>query len=92
MVVGGKITVPGGATYSEELTYFLGTQAEFMQSPEVQRRAQQRVASTEPDLTPAPVTLSVGREQNTSIFNLAAVGANGAYTQQYLEAAMSMGQ
>jgi capsular exopolysaccharide synthesis family protein len=89
MVVGGKITVPGGATYSEELTYFLGTQAEFMVSNEVQRRAEQRVASTQPDLIPAPVTLSVSREQNTSIFNLSAVGASPAYTQQYLEAAMT---
>jgi len=89
MVVGGKITVPGGATYSEELTYFLGTQAEFMQSNEVRRRAAQRVASTAPDVTPAPVTLSVGREQNTSIFTLSAVGSNPAYTQQFLEAAMT---
>ena len=89
MVVGGKITVPGGATYSEELTYFLGTQAEFMESNEVQRRAEQRVASTAPDIVPAPVSLSVGREQNTSIFNLSAVGSSPAYTQQYLEAVMS---
>jgi len=89
MVVGGKITVPGGATYSEELTYFLGTQAEFMQSGEVRRRAEQRVASTAPGLVPGLVILNVGREQNTSIFNLSAVGANGAYTQQFLEAAMT---
>ena len=89
MVVGGKITVPGGATYSEELTYFLGTQAEFMQSAEVRRRAEQRVAATEPELAPAPVSMNVTREQNTSIFNLAAVGTNPGYTQRFLEAAMS---
>ena len=33
--------------------------------------------------------LDVGREQNTSIFNLSAIGANGAYAQQYLEAVMT---
>jgi len=89
MVVGGKITVPGGATYSEELTYFLGTQAELMQSAEVKRRASDRVAATQAELTPAPVTLIVGREQNTAIFNLSAVGASAAYTQQYLDAVMA---
>jgi succinoglycan biosynthesis transport protein ExoP len=89
MVVGGKITVPGGATYSEELTYFLGTQAEFMKSGEVRRRAEQRVASAAPELAPAPVMLDVEREQNTSIFNLSVVGSSGAYAQQYLEAVMT---
>jgi succinoglycan biosynthesis transport protein ExoP len=89
MVVGGKITVPGGATYSEELTYFLGTQAEFMKSGEVRRRAEQRVASAVPELAPTPVMLDVEREQNTSIFNLSVVGSSGAYAQQYLEAVMT---
>jgi capsular exopolysaccharide synthesis family protein len=89
MVVGGKITVPGGATYSEELTYFLGTQAEFMQSNEVRKRAEERVASMAPELRPAMVRVSVGREQNTSIFNLSAVGLDPAYTQHYLEAVMA---
>ena len=89
MVVSGKINVPGGATYSEELTYFLGTQAEFMESSEVQRRAEERLASTEPELPPGPVTLKVTREPTTSIFNLFAVGSNAAYTRQYLEATMT---
>jgi capsular exopolysaccharide synthesis family protein len=89
MVMTGKINVPGGATYSEELTYFLGTQAEFMQSNDVRSRASQRVASTSPELPPSAVILSVGHEQNTSIFNLSAIGQNGAYTKQYLEAAMT---
>ena len=89
MVVGGKITVPNGAAYSEEMTYFLGTQAEFMQSNEVRKRAAERVASTDPQLTPVPVSMSVGREQNTAMFNLVAVGADAGYTQRYLEAIMT---
>ena len=89
MVVGGKITVPGGATYSEELTYFMGTQAALMKSGEVERRAAQRVASTQPDLAPGAVTLNVVPRQNTSIFDLSAVGSNGPYTQQYLAAVMT---
>lgn len=89
MVMGGKITVPGGATYSEELTYFLGTQAEFMKSAEVLRRAGQRVASMAPELAPVPVRLDVGREQNTSIFNLSVIGSSGPYVQQYLQAVMA---
>jgi capsular exopolysaccharide synthesis family protein len=89
MVVGGKITVPSGATYSEEMTYFLGTQSELMQSDEVRKRAAERVASTDPELTPAPVTISVTRSQNTAMFDLAAIGANPDYTQRYLDALMT---
>ncbi|HEX4085160.1 MAG TPA: polysaccharide biosynthesis tyrosine autokinase [Chthoniobacteraceae bacterium] len=89
MVMSGKINVPGGATYSEELTYFLGTQAEIMQSAEVRERAAERVASTSPQLLPSPVALNVGHEQNTSIFSLTAIGQNGPYTQQYIEAIMT---
>ncbi len=37
-----------------------------------------------PDSRPAPVELNVAPEQNTTIFNLSAVGSNPAYTQQYL--------
>jgi len=89
MVVGGKLTVPGGATYSEELTYFMGTQAALMKSGEVQRRAAQRVASTHPEQPAGPVLLNVAPLPNTSIFDLSAIGANGAYTQAYLAAAMT---
>ncbi len=89
MVVGGKIVVPGGASYSEELTYFMGTQAALMKSPEVQRRAAQRLASTQPDLPRGTVTLNVLPQPNTSIFNLSAVGSNPAYTQQFLSAVMT---
>ncbi len=89
MMVSGKIIVPGGATYTEEWTYFLGTQAEFLQSAEVQRRAAERVASTNPELMPEPVKLKVAPEQNTSIINLAAVGADGPYTQKFLDASMA---
>jgi len=89
MVVSGKINVPGGATYSEELTYFLGTQADFMQNREVRKRAAQRVASTAPELRPVEVDLNVTRAQNAAIFNLFAVGSSAGYTQQYLEAVMA---
>jgi capsular exopolysaccharide synthesis family protein len=89
MVMGGRIVVPGGATYSEEWTYFLGTQAEFMKSAEVERRAADRVGTTRPDLAPAPVELNVAPEQNTTIFNLSAIGSSPAYTQQYLGAVMT---
>ncbi|MGA3172622.1 MAG: polysaccharide biosynthesis tyrosine autokinase [Chthoniobacteraceae bacterium] len=89
MVMAGRINVPNGATYTEELTDFLGTQAEIMQSNEVRNRAFQRVSTTDPQLVPLPVNVTVGHEPNTTIFDLSAVGSDGAYTQKFLDAMMT---
>ncbi|MBC7839189.1 MAG: hypothetical protein H7Y39_11190, partial [Nitrospiraceae bacterium] len=88
MMVSGKIALPEGAIYSEELSNFYGTQSELMQSPEVKRRAATRVESQRPELQPSPISLTVGLQRNTSFFVLTAVGAEPNYTQAYLDACM----
>ena len=54
MIVSIKLAIPEGSVYTEELSNFLGTQAELMQSSEVMRRAHQRVMAeqTEPGVPP----------------------------------------
>ena len=89
MVVNGKITVPGGATYSEELTNFYGTQIELMQSDEVRHRAAQRVATTVAGAVARPGRLSAQRTPESSIFMLTGHGREPAYTQKFLEAVLT---
>src|SRR6266702_3345837 len=72
MMVGGKIDLPEGAVYSEELSNFYGTQIELMQSGEIQRRAAVKVESAHPELRPQPVALSAAQQRGTSFFVLTA--------------------
>lgn len=88
MFVSGKIQVPDGAPYSEEMANYLGTQAAMMQSGTVIRRATDRVAARRPELVAQPVSLSVSILPRTTIFVLRAVGADPNYTQEFLQACM----
>ena len=88
MMVSGKITLQEGATYSEELGNFFGTQMELMQSGEVRSRALARVQALRPDLEPVKVKLSVGQQPKTSIFLLTAVAPDPVFAREYLNACM----
>jgi succinoglycan biosynthesis transport protein ExoP len=88
MMVSGKINLPEGAIYSEELSNFFGTQTELMQSGEVRSRAFARVQALRPDLPTAPAHLSVGQQPRTSIFTLSVVSPDGAFARAYLDACM----
>ncbi len=88
MMVSGKINLPEGAIYSEELSNFFGTQMELMQSGEVQTRALARVQALRPDLTPVEVKVSVGQQPKTSIFALTAVASDPVFAREYLNACM----
>jgi len=88
MMVSGKITLQEGATYSEELGNFFGTQMELMQSGEVRTRALARVQALRPDLEPVKVKLSVGQQPKTSIFLLTAVAPDPVFAREYLNACM----
>src|SRR6516164_6018092 len=68
MVVSGRINIQQGASFSEELANFFGTQVELMKSAEVREKAIERVAATESQLQPVPVLLSVSQQPQTSIF------------------------
>lgn len=88
MMVSGRIALPEGAVYSEELSNFYGTQSELMQSTQVRQRAAARVETLRPELQASSVSLSVSQQQGTSFFVLKAVGDKADYTQAYLDACM----
>lgn len=88
IVVSGKISLPENGGYSEETSTFFNTQPEVMKSPEVRRRAEERLQSLEPGIQPAPVLLEVSRLPNTSIFVLTATGCQPDYTRKFLGACM----
>ncbi len=88
MDVRGRIALPEGAVYSEEISNFFGTQMSLMQSGRVQQRAKDRVRALRPDLAATPVEISVAQSPNASIFLLSARGTQAEYTQVYLDAVM----
>ncbi|MDB6171255.1 MAG: Capsular exopolysaccharide family [Chthoniobacteraceae bacterium] len=92
IVVSGKMNMPEGAVYSEELNNFYGTQIELMQSGEVQRRAQERVEKLRPDLAAGVaserVKLDVAQMRGAAIFVLKATGDQSEYTRLFLESTM----
>ena len=89
MMVSGKISMPEGAVYSEELSSFFGTQTELMRSAELRRLAEERLASTEPELQQTSIRLSVQRIPETAIFKLTAIGESPSYSQKFLDALMT---
>ncbi len=88
MIVNGRVSMPEGAVYREELSNFFGTQIRLMESNIVRARAQDRVLSLHPDLKPSLVNISVSQSPQASIFLLSAQGENAAYTTEYLNAIM----
>ena len=88
MMVSGKINLPEGATYTEEMNLFISTQRELMQDEAVRRRADDLLHSTDPEVTPTPVNLVVAPLPATSIFILTATGAEPIYPQKFLDAVM----
>lgn len=89
MMVSGRIALPEGAVYSEELSNFFGTQIELMQSNEVRKRAAARVEASRPELRAIPTDLSIGQQRGTSFFTLSVRGSEPQYCQAFLEAVMT---
>src|SRR6266581_8953950 len=88
MMMAGKLNINQGPVYSEDNVNFYGTQIQLMQSAEVRRAAAALVRSTNPELQPVPVELSVAQRPRTSIFELQAIGSSPDYIQVYLNAVM----
>lgn len=88
MIVSIKLAIPEGSVYTEELSNFLGTQAELMRSSEVIRRAHARTMAQRPDQVFTPVNLKVTVFPKTTIFVLQAKGTDPGYTQAFLQACM----
>jgi len=88
MVVSGRINIQQGASFSEELANFFGTQVELMKSAEVREKATSQLAAREPQLQAVPVSLAVSQLPQTSIFVLSTTGSEPQYTQKILDAIM----
>jgi capsular exopolysaccharide synthesis family protein len=88
MMVSGKINLPEGATYTEEMNLFISTQRELMQDEAVRQRAEDLLRNSDPGLTPTPVNLVVTPLAQTSIFILRASGSEPIYPQKFLDAVM----
>jgi len=88
MMVSGKINLPEGATYSEEMNLFMTTQRELMQDEAVRQRAAASVRATSPETLETPVDLTVAPLPQTSIFILTATGSEPRYPQLFLAAVM----
>lgn len=88
MIVSGRITIPEGSMYREEVSNFFGTQIKLMESNIVRTRAQDRALSLNPGLKPMPVNINAAQSPQASIFLLTAQGENAEYTTAYLNAIM----
>ncbi|MEM1157867.1 MAG: polysaccharide biosynthesis tyrosine autokinase [Verrucomicrobiota bacterium] len=88
MMVDPQIRTPESALYSEELSNFYGTQIELMRSGKVMERAKERVHALNPDIPESRAAIQVMQQPLTSIFVFTASGAEGKYTQTFLDAVM----
>ena len=88
MMVSGRINIKEGASFSEELANFFGTQVELMKSSDVREKAANQLAAREPQLQPVPISLTVSQLPQTSIFVLSTTGSEPGYTQKILDAIM----
>jgi len=86
MMVSGKINLPEGGTFSEEMTHFMNTQGELMKDEAICSRAEAYVRTTSSETPVCPVDLRVLAMPQTSIFALTATGTEPQYTQRFLDA------
>ncbi len=88
MMVSGKITIPDGGAYSEEMSQFMNTQGELMKDEAVRARAEAYVRTTSPETPVSSVALLVEPIRMTSIFALVAKGVEPVYAQKFLDAVL----
>ena len=86
MMVSGKINLPDGGTFSEEMSHFMNTQGELMKDEAIRNRAEAYVRTTAAETPVSPVILHVEAIPQTSIFALVATGEEPHYTQKFLDA------
>jgi capsular exopolysaccharide synthesis family protein len=89
MILRGRMIVPQGASYVDELSNFYATTEALLQGHEVGARAQEIVQALHPDFKYAPpVAISADQMNGANIISLAAVSTDKLYTQYYLDAVM----
>ncbi|MFI5224965.1 MAG: hypothetical protein ACHQX3_12120, partial [Nitrospirales bacterium] len=91
----GKLDIREGRLYTEELIDYLGTQAELLRSPEVQRRALARpgknpvpdtntLTSSNGTKSAFPFKVKVEEARKSSILELRAIGGEPVSTRAFL--------
>lgn len=85
VMVSGRMNLPEANAYSEELSNFLGTQLEILQSADLAARARQQVQMEHPEQA-GTATVKASLLRGTSILVVEAVGANADYTTSFLDA------
>jgi capsular exopolysaccharide synthesis family protein len=85
MWVSGKMQLPEGRVYQEEVQNFLGTQIALMQSQRLMDLAHNAARASRPDRRTMPVELRVSALPRTSIIVLQAIGPEPEYLQVFLD-------
>jgi len=88
LMVTQQLNLPDNTTAHDDPDEFYGTQLRLLSDPDISDLARQRVALDAPDLMPCDVTITPTLEPRTALFTVAGMGANGAYTQRFVQAFM----
>jgi capsular exopolysaccharide synthesis family protein len=88
MWVSGKLQIPEGRLYQEEVQNFFGTQIALMQSGRVMDRAHALARASKADRQEMPVDLQISVLPRTSILLLQASGTDADYLQRFLHGLM----
>jgi len=67
-------------------TTFAATLVETLESPELRRRARERVRALNPELAESEVRINAAQSKGSAIFNVVASGTDGIYVRTYLNA------
>lgn len=67
-------------------TTFAATLVETLESPELRRRARERVRALNPELAESDVRIRAAQSKGSAIFNVVASGTDGVYVRTYLNA------
>lgn len=94
----GKLNLPEGRLYAEELSSYMGTQAELIESRPIRLRALEKVAARFPGIVPAgtkavlealPFDLKVKSSVKSSTLELRATGPSREATRVFLDEIMA---
>jgi capsular exopolysaccharide synthesis family protein len=86
----GKINLPEGRVYSEEVSGFLATQAEILRSDGIKERALATIAKQHPNWTinPSSIELQVRDSPKSAVLDLAATGPDPEVVRAFLNSLM----
>jgi len=88
LIVSGKIAMPEGGTFNEEVANYMGTQIQLLQSDQVRTRAVSRIQAADPTIEILPVRIEVAPAPQASVLNLKATGPGPQITHKMLEGVM----